>query len=66
VREQGLILVRKVEERSRASDSTSGKALVLIANEAGLELCDLTDDAAFATLGVDSENHNLTIILLQP
>ncbi|KAJ5274872.1 ketoacyl-synt-domain-containing protein [Penicillium chrysogenum] len=36
------------------SDSTSGKALVLIANEAGLELCDLTDDAAFATLGVDS------------
>ncbi|OJJ96972.1 hypothetical protein ASPACDRAFT_33832 [Aspergillus aculeatus ATCC 16872] len=36
------------------SDSTSGKALVLIANEAGLEQSDLTDDAAFANLGVDS------------
>ncbi|EPS34273.1 hypothetical protein PDE_09237 [Penicillium oxalicum 114-2] len=36
------------------SDSTSGKALVLIAKEAGLELSDLTDDAAFSSLGVDS------------
>ncbi|KAM5453561.1 Type I Iterative PKS [Microsporum audouinii] len=36
------------------SDSTSGKALFLIAKEAGLEQSDLIDDAAFANLGVDS------------
>lgn len=35
-------------------DSTSGKALVLIAEEGGLDLSDLVDDAAFANLGVDS------------
>jgi Phosphopantetheine attachment site. len=36
------------------SDSTSSKALVLIAREAGLDLSDLVDDAAFAGIGVDS------------
>lgn len=36
------------------SDSTSGKAFVLIAKEAGLDLSDLVDDAAFANIGVDS------------
>ncbi|KAE8384095.1 hypothetical protein BDV23DRAFT_189559 [Aspergillus alliaceus] len=36
------------------SDSTWGKALVLIAKEAGLEQSDLTNDAAFANLRVDS------------
>ncbi|KAJ5976765.1 hypothetical protein N7501_000107 [Penicillium viridicatum] len=36
------------------SDNTSGKALVLIAKEGGLDLSDLVDDAAFANLGVDS------------
>ncbi|KAJ5509761.1 ketoacyl-synt-domain-containing protein [Penicillium freii] len=36
------------------SDTTSGKALALIAKEGGLDLSDLVDDAAFANLGVDS------------
>jgi monodictyphenone polyketide synthase len=36
------------------SDSVAAKALVLIAKEAALELSDLTDDASFANLGVDS------------
>ncbi|KAL4935846.1 hypothetical protein BDV06DRAFT_233897 [Aspergillus oleicola] len=36
------------------SDSVAAKALVLISNEAALELSDLTDDASFANLGVDS------------
>ncbi|KAL2830748.1 hypothetical protein BDW59DRAFT_169946 [Aspergillus cavernicola] len=36
------------------TDSTAAKALVLIAKEAALELSDLTDDASFANLGVDS------------
>lgn len=36
------------------SDSVAVKALVLISNEAALELSDLTDDASFANLGVDS------------
>ncbi|KAF2118833.1 putative polyketide synthase [Lophiotrema nucula] len=35
-------------------DSTTHKALGLIAKEAGLEVSDLTDDAEFADLGVDS------------
>lgn len=34
--------------------STTAKAIALIANEAGLELADLQDDATFANLGVDS------------
>ncbi|KAF7587027.1 hypothetical protein BBP40_007849 [Aspergillus hancockii] len=36
------------------SDSVAAKAIVLIANEAALELSDLQDDATFANLGVDS------------
>ncbi|KAL4794482.1 hypothetical protein BDV19DRAFT_188572 [Aspergillus venezuelensis] len=36
------------------SDSVAAKALVLISKEAALELSDLTDDASFANLGVDS------------
>lgn len=36
------------------SDSVAAKALVLISNEAALELSDLADDASFANLGVDS------------
>lgn len=35
-------------------DSTAGKALHLIANEAGLDLADLEPDAAFVDLGIDS------------
>lgn len=35
-------------------DSTAYKALVLIAEETGLDVSELTDDAAFANLGVDS------------
>lgn len=37
-----------------ASDSIASKATVLIAREAGLEVTELTDDASFANLGVDS------------
>ncbi|CAO2648474.1 Nn.00g077410.m01.CDS01 [Neocucurbitaria sp. VM-36] len=37
-----------------SDNSTTAKAISLIANEAGLELEDLTDDASFADLGVDS------------
>jgi monodictyphenone polyketide synthase len=36
------------------TNSVAAKALVLIAKEAALELSDLTDDASFANLGVDS------------
>ncbi|KAL5341617.1 hypothetical protein BJX70DRAFT_405821 [Aspergillus crustosus] len=36
------------------SNSVAAKALVLIAKEAALTLSDLTDDASFANLGVDS------------
>ena len=37
-----------------SSDSVASKALALIATEACLELTDLSDDATFASLGVDS------------
>ncbi|KAH8726149.1 putative polyketide synthase [Phaeosphaeriaceae sp. PMI808] len=36
------------------SDSTARKALLLVAKEGGLDIADLTDDAEFANLGVDS------------
>ena len=36
------------------SDTTSAKAIQIIATEAGLDLADLIDDASFAGLGVDS------------
>ena len=36
------------------SDSTARKALMLTAKEAGLDVSDLTDDASFANLGIDS------------
>ncbi|KAL4887524.1 hypothetical protein BJY04DRAFT_225501 [Aspergillus karnatakaensis] len=36
------------------SDSVAAKSLVLISKEAGLALSDLTDDASFSDLGVDS------------
>lgn len=36
------------------ADSVASKALLLIANEAGLDLTDLEDDASFSDLGVDS------------
>lgn len=36
------------------NNSTAVKALALVAEEAGLELSELTDDATFANLGVDS------------
>lgn len=41
-------------ESAAASGSTSARALMLIANEAGLEIADLEDDAEFSNLGVDS------------
>ncbi|THC93448.1 hypothetical protein EYZ11_007067 [Aspergillus tanneri] len=37
-----------------SSDSVAAKAIALIAKEAALEHSDLTDDASFASLGVDS------------
>ncbi len=37
-----------------APDSITGQAMALIANETGLELADLQDEAEFAGLGVDS------------
>ncbi|KAK4494421.1 hypothetical protein PRZ48_014719 [Zasmidium cellare] len=37
-----------------ASDTTTGKALEIIATESCLEMSDLTDDASFGDLGVDS------------
>ncbi len=36
------------------TESTAIKALLLVANEAGLELDDLDDDASFPSLGIDS------------
>lgn len=39
---------------SIAEDTTTYKALAIIANEAALELADLTDEASFAELGIDS------------
>ena len=38
----------------KASDTTSAKAIQIIATEAGLDLADLVDDATFVGLGVDS------------
>lgn len=35
-------------------DSTTAKAMALVATEAGLDLADLQDDVSFANLGVDS------------
>jgi iterative type I PKS product template protein len=40
--------------KASADDSVADKALQLIANEAGLEISDLEDDASFNNLGVDS------------
>lgn len=37
-----------------ASDTTTAKALQIIASEAGLEVAELDDDGSFAELGVDS------------
>lgn len=37
-----------------ASDTTTAKAMQIIATESALDLADLTDDATFAELGVDS------------
>ncbi|KAK3370054.1 putative polyketide synthase [Podospora didyma] len=37
-----------------AADTTTAKAIQVIADEAALDLADLTDDASFAELGVDS------------
>lgn len=46
--------VAAVPEPMVASDSTTTKALLLIATEAGLDVGDLEDYADFASLGVDS------------
>jgi monodictyphenone polyketide synthase len=43
-----------VESAAASGNSTTAKALLLIANEAALEQEDLTDDASFANLGIDS------------
>ncbi|TVY39235.1 Atrochrysone carboxylic acid synthase [Lachnellula occidentalis] len=43
-----------VVEVSVESDSTVGKAMALVAEEAGLDLVDLQDEVSFADLGVDS------------
>ena len=36
------------------ADSVANKAIMLVANEAGLEVSDLEDDCTFANLGIDS------------
>lgn len=36
------------------ADSTTSQAINIVASEAGLDLSDLTDDASFANLGIDS------------
>ncbi|KAK4208426.1 hypothetical protein QBC37DRAFT_379096 [Rhypophila decipiens] len=36
------------------ADSTTSKAINIVAAEAGLDISDLTDDASFANLGIDS------------
>ncbi|KIA75323.1 polyketide synthase [Aspergillus ustus] len=41
-------------DAASASESTTAKALLLIANEVGLDLSDMTDDANFVNLGIDS------------
>ncbi|KFZ09857.1 hypothetical protein V501_05457 [Pseudogymnoascus sp. VKM F-4519 (FW-2642)] len=41
-------------ESTAASGTTTAKAIMLIANEAGLELSDMSDDALFVNLGIDS------------
>ncbi|KAL5041470.1 hypothetical protein BDW71DRAFT_217836 [Aspergillus fruticulosus] len=41
-------------EAAAASGSITARAIMLIANEAGLDLADMEDGAAFADLGVDS------------
>lgn len=46
--------VPSVVESAAASGSTTAKAILLIANEAGLELSDMKDDAIFVNLGIDS------------
>ncbi|OBT74264.1 Type I Iterative Polyketide synthase (PKS) [Pseudogymnoascus sp. 05NY08] len=43
-----------VIESVASSNSTAAKAITLIANEAGLDLSDMTDDALFVNLGIDS------------
>ncbi|KAL5345167.1 Non-reducing polyketide synthase PKS8-1 [Pseudogymnoascus australis] len=43
-----------IVESATASGSTTAKAILLIANEAGLELSDMKDDAIFVNLGIDS------------
>lgn len=53
---------KQIEPKEAASDgpvtldsnSTDVKAMTLVANEAGIELSDLVDDASFANLGIDS------------
>lgn len=42
------------EDAPASNQSTSTKAILLVANEAGLDPEDLHDDASFADLGVDS------------
>ena len=46
--------VRDSVESAATSGSTTAKALMLIAKEAGLNISDLEDDASFVNLGVDS------------
>ena len=47
-------VVAPAPEPTAAPDSVTAKALQLVANEAGLELSDLENEASFADLGVDS------------
>lgn len=46
--------VAAAEGSTSSADSTSAKAIALIAEEAALEISDLQDDASFANLGIDS------------
>lgn len=43
-----------IVESAAASGTTTAKAIMLIANEAGLELSEMSDDALFVNLGIDS------------
>lgn len=52
---EATVLANPVETASGpAPDSTASKALMLIAEETGIDPAEITEDASFANLGVDS------------
>lgn len=52
---EATLLVNLVDAAAgSAPDSTASKALTIIAEETGIDLAEITEDASFANLGVDS------------